>query len=284
MSGTSLAVEMPPKADERVLAEHTATLLAALIHADGTIDADEVALARRACEEFSVPLELLDKALGAAMHDPMESFTATLLRVDHPSDRERLASVLFEIASVDEKLDDREVRMLRAMQRAWGVSVSFLNKPIKWDEDQLRVIEADRSARLLVSAGPGMGKTAVACSRVAHLIEYEDVADSNVWLVSFTRSAIAELKARIGDFAEDPSNVFAVKISTIDFRLGKSAMGSLPRKSKSFLAGSRPGSMLRPSSSTNAWKISGIFSAISNILSSMRPKTLPAAARGSCSS
>jgi len=241
MSGTSVAVEAMPKADERVLSEHAAMLLAALIHADGTVDSDEVAIARQACEEFAVPLELLDDALRTAMHDPMESFTATLLQVEHPADRERLASILFEIASVDEKLDDREIRMLRAMQQAWGVTVSFLNKPIKWDEDQLRIIEADRSARLLVSAGPGMGKTAVACSRVSHLIEYESVADSNVWLVSFTRSAIAELKGRIGDFAEDPSNVTAVKISTIDSQAWKIRYGFSPEEVEKLFGGFETG-------------------------------------------
>lgn len=241
VNSSSVLQAEPVPASERVLAEHTAMLLAALIHADGTVDGDEVALSRQACEEFGVPLELLDAALGKAMHDPMESFIATLLRVEHPADRERLASILFEIASVDEKLDDREVRMLRAMQQAWGVTVSFLNKPIEWDEDQLRVIEADRSARLLVSAGPGMGKTAVACARVAHLIENEDVADTNVWLVSFTRSAIAELKGRIGDFAEDPSNVFAVKISTIDSQAWKIRYGFSPEEVEKLFGGFETG-------------------------------------------
>ncbi len=241
MSRASAAIDVPPKADERALAQHTAMLLAAIIHADGTVNGDEVALARQACEEFGIPLELLDAALGSAMADPMESFVATLMRVEHPADRERLASILFEIASVDEKLDDREVRMLRAMQQVWGVSVSFLNKPIEWDDDQLRVIEADRSARLLVSAGPGMGKTAVACSRVAHLVEFDDVADTNVWLVSFTRSAIAELKGRIGDFAEDPSNVFAVKISTIDSQAWKIRYGFSPEEVEKLFGGFETG-------------------------------------------
>lgn len=241
MTGISVAVEVSSKADERVFSEHVAMLLAALIHADGMVDSDEVALARQACDQFSVPLELLDKALRVAMHDPMERFTETLLQVEHPSDRERLASILFEIASVDDRLDDAEIRMLRSMQQAWGVTVSFLNKPIEWDEDQLRVIEAERSARLLVSAGPGMGKTAVACSRVTHLIEYEDVADTNVWLVSFTRSAIAELKGRIGDFAEDPGNVFAVKISTIDSQAWKIRYGFSPEEVEKLFGGFETG-------------------------------------------
>ncbi|RWC04223.1 MAG: ATP-dependent helicase [Mesorhizobium sp.] len=145
--------------------------------------------------------------------------------ITSPTDREAVAGLLFEIASVDERMDKREAELLGAMRNVWGVTVSFLNRPIVWDEDQQLVIEAKPNDYILVSAGPGMGKTAVACSRVAYLVDEEDVADGNIWLVSFTRAAIAEIKARIGDFAEDPSNVFAVKISTIDSQAWKIRYG-----------------------------------------------------------
>ena len=68
MSRINAGVDLLPKADERMLAEHTAMLLAAIIHADGTVDGDEVALARLACEEFAIPLELLDNALAVRGH------------------------------------------------------------------------------------------------------------------------------------------------------------------------------------------------------------------------
>jgi len=222
-------------------AEGIAMLLAALVIADGGVDEAEVLLAHKACTELGVPLELFDSALGTASADPSASFMQALLKVEHPGERERLASILFEIASVDETLDSRETKLLEAMRQAWGVSVAFLNKPIVWDDNQKAVIESPRSARLLVSAGPGMGKTAVACSRVAHLVEREDVADTNIWLVSFTRSAIAELKGRIGDFAEDPSNVFAVKISTIDSQAWKIRYGFSAEQAEKLFGGFETG-------------------------------------------
>lgn len=228
-------VASPPSADG------IAMMLAALVIADGGINEAEVLLAHKACTELGVPLELFDAALGAASADPSASFMQALLNVQQPTERERLASILFEIASVDETIDSRETKMLEAMRKAWGVSVAFLNKPIVWDDDQKAVIEARRSARLLVSAGPGMGKTAVACSRVAHLVEHEDVADTNIWLVSFTRSAIAELKGRIGDFAEDPSNVFAVKISTIDSQAWKIRYGFSVEEAEKLFGGFETG-------------------------------------------
>ncbi|WP_262269608.1 UvrD-helicase domain-containing protein [Microvirga yunnanensis] len=83
-----------------------------------------------------------------------------------------------------------------------------------WDADQLRVIEADTEARLIVEAGPGTGKTAVACARLAYLINEEDIEPSNTWMISFTRTAVAEIRARLHSYVRDAS--FAIRIATID--------------------------------------------------------------------
>jgi uncharacterized tellurite resistance protein B-like protein len=225
----------------RASAQNVAVLLACLIAADGDIDPDELAIAHKACKSFGFPPAVLDAALAESPADPMARFAEALLGIGHPAEREQLASFMFEIASVDERLDQRETTLLEAMRQAWGVSVAFLNRPIEWDADQIQVIEAGRSARILVSAGPGMGKTAVACSRVANLVDRQNVADTNIWLVSFTRSAIAELKGRIGDFAEDPSNVSAVKISTIDSQAWKIRYGFSPEQAEALFGGFETG-------------------------------------------
>ena len=83
-----------------------------------------------------------------------------------------------------------------------------------WDTDQRRVIEADARARLVVEAGPGTGKTAVACARLAYLINEEDIEPSNAWMISFTRTAVAEIRARLHAYVGDAS--FAIRIATID--------------------------------------------------------------------
>ena len=77
-----------------------------------------------------------------------------------------------------------------------------------------RPLETDR---LEVYAGPGMGKTAVACARVSALIE-AGVEPTNIWLLSFTRTAVQEIRDRIELFAEDSHSVLGVKIGTIDSR------------------------------------------------------------------
>lgn len=88
--------------------------------------------------------------------------------------------------------------------------------PDTWDDRQRTVIEAPRDARLLVDAGPGTGKTAVACRRVAWLIDECGVSPSNVWLVSFTRTAVKEIRNRIRHYLQDPADVFSIKVATID--------------------------------------------------------------------
>lgn len=83
-----------------------------------------------------------------------------------------------------------------------------------WDADQLKVIAANSDARLIVDAGPGTGKTAVACARLAHLIKEDDIEPSNTWMISFTRTAVAEIRARLYAYVGDAS--FAIHIATVD--------------------------------------------------------------------
>lgn len=215
-------------------------LIAGIIAADGIVDPVELAIAYQAGARFGLTPEAIEAALKCGAPDLRAGFAETLLKVGQ-EDREATASLLFELASADERLDRREAELLQAMKEAWGVTVSFLNRPITWDEDQQLVIEARRNDKILVAAGPGMGKTSVACARVAYLIDEEYVADNNIWLVSFTRAAITEIKGRIADFAEDPSNAFAVKISTIDSQAWKIRYGFSPEEVERLFGGFETG-------------------------------------------
>ena len=89
-------------------------------------------------------------------------------------------------------------------------------RKLGWTEEQMRVICADPGARILVDAGPGTGKTAVACARIAWLIEDGGLSPEEIWLVSFTRTAVHELRNRIGTYLTDRSRVSSIRITTID--------------------------------------------------------------------
>lgn len=84
-----------------------------------------------------------------------------------------------------------------------------------WDLEQLEVILADRDAWQLVEAGPGAGKSAVACQRIAYLVD-DGVPPSRMLMVSFTRTAVAELRDRIISYAVADDRARSVRISTID--------------------------------------------------------------------
>ena len=99
----------------------------------------------------------------------------------------------------------------------WRVEVDSNLDVFQWDDRQKDVIESLPTARLAVHAGPGMGKTAVACARVSKLIEF-DVEPTNIWLLSFTRTAVQEIRNRIKLFAENSQSVLGVKVGTIDSR------------------------------------------------------------------
>ena len=87
---------------------------------------------------------------------------------------------------------------------------------IEWDKSQREVIDAPQEDRTLVAAGPGTGKTAVACARVSQLIDQDGLEPSRIWLISFTRTAVREIRDRIAAYLEDASAAYAVKIATLD--------------------------------------------------------------------
>lgn len=83
------------------------------------------------------------------------------------------------------------------------------------DDSQRVVIRAEPSARQVVIAGPGFGKTAVACGRVAWLLD-EGVEPAKILLLSFTRTAVREMRARIATLAGTVEGANAVNIRTLD--------------------------------------------------------------------
>lgn len=84
-----------------------------------------------------------------------------------------------------------------------------------WDDSQLAVINAPSDLKLIVDAGPGTGKTAVACARLANLINISNVEPTRCLIVSFTHTAVHEIRQRISEYV--PQDISAgIKIITLD--------------------------------------------------------------------
>lgn len=84
------------------------------------------------------------------------------------------------------------------------------------DFGQLDVIKAPADAKLVVEAGPGSGKTHTATERVIRLMEEEAVTPPRILLLSFTRMAIAEIRARVLSRVVDVPQAGTVQIRTFD--------------------------------------------------------------------
>ncbi|MEY9419411.1 hypothetical protein ABIF69_005853 [Bradyrhizobium japonicum] len=84
------------------------------------------------------------------------------------------------------------------------------------DDEQTLVVEASCDDRLLVDAGPGTGKTHTACLKVAALITRDDIPPSRIWMISFTRTAVHEIRARLAALLPAPSDASSVRIATLD--------------------------------------------------------------------
>ena len=85
-----------------------------------------------------------------------------------------------------------------------------------WNQEQISIIEANGTQRLLVDGGPGTGKTAVLSARIAHLIDKFNFAPSNILVISFTRTAVAELRNRLSTYLVNKQDAFGIKVATID--------------------------------------------------------------------
>ncbi len=83
-----------------------------------------------------------------------------------------------------------------------------------WDDYQWNVISACSNDRIIVEAGPGTGKTAVACRRLAYLIEEEGIEPTNTWMISFTRAAVKEILDRLTTYVGEES--YGIRVATID--------------------------------------------------------------------
>jgi DNA helicase-2/ATP-dependent DNA helicase PcrA len=101
------------------------------------------------------------------------------------------------------------------------------------DIEQRRIVEAGISERILVTAGPGTGKTHVSALRLAHLVA-RGARPSEILVLSFSRSAVRTLSRRIDRLTSTSDEVLEdlrhLSIRTFDswtFRLLRQ-MGAQP--------------------------------------------------------
>lgn len=76
---------------------------------------------------------------------------------------------------------------------------------------QLEIISDNTSQNIVVSAGPGSGKTRVLVHKLAALLLLEDVKHEQLLMLTFSRAAAIEFKQRLRDLIGNAANFFEIK-------------------------------------------------------------------------
>ena len=192
-------------------------LIVAFAFIDNELHPKEANALGEICESLEISPQQLEAKIEENLHtteNREERCYKALEAIDSKYARERLVGLLIQIATSDHFHHEDELRFLNTINEKWGLEIS-IGRQFVWDEDQKAVVQADYRERMIVYAGPGMGKTAVACARVSELID-QNVEPNNIWMLSFTRTAVKEIRDRISSFADHNLSSLGVKVGTID--------------------------------------------------------------------
>lgn len=87
-------------------------------------------------------------------------------------------------------------------------------------DDQRPVVESSIDSRVLVTAGPGAGKTHTLVSRIEHIVTSDDeMAGQEVLSLSFSRAAVGELRRRLAALSSRGSRVRSATFDSFATRL-----------------------------------------------------------------
>ena len=199
------------------------TLLSYLACIDGELHSTELDYLKDISQELSISEKFYNSHITYIKKDivnnPDKIWTfldEILSKFTSTKDRIYILGILSDLAKKDLIIHDAEIKFLKHVSKLWGIKAVFTEN-IVWDEEQKNIINSDPSKRIAVSAGPGTGKTAVACARVSTLLD-KGLPASSILMLSFTRTAIKELTDRINSFVESENTAVNLRITTIDSR------------------------------------------------------------------
>ena len=204
-------MECKPNSDQAII--NCLVLLASI---DNEMDIEEENFIKELCKEYEIQdynIQSVFEAFSSYGFDYERLIDDVLNNITDFDTQKKTLGLLNDLALADDRIDDEEIKLIDRAANTWDLKK--LNSNIVFDENQNKIINSNSSDRLLIIAPPGCGKTAVACARVAELIK-QGTRSHNIYLLSFTRTAVKELKDRIDDYFDDEKDLLGLKISTID--------------------------------------------------------------------
>ncbi|WP_219515142.1 UvrD-helicase domain-containing protein [Nonomuraea ceibae] len=82
-----------------------------------------------------------------------------------------------------------------------------MNESVQLTDEQQELVEEPATARLLVTAPAGTGKTLSLIHRLAFLIDEEELEPSELLVLSFSRAAVREIRSRLRAFGSGAAHV-----------------------------------------------------------------------------
>jgi hypothetical protein len=123
---------------------------------------------------------------------------------------------LNELAGADDIFHIHEEDLIKEIGKKIGRDIGIGRKSIEWDERQMKVLNSSSSKRLLISAPPGAGKTELVASKVLDMINKLEIEPSKILLISFTNSAVQEMRERILRNSLNNKFPYGIQLITID--------------------------------------------------------------------
>ena len=96
----------------------------------------------------------------------------------------------------------------------------------RWTDEQLRAIEA-RGSNILLSAAAGSGKTTVLVERVMRLIADEGADVDRMLVVTFTRAAASDMRAKLSRRLNDRAAAGDARCREQLFRLDRASITTI---------------------------------------------------------
>ena len=189
---------------------------------DGHVDKSEKEILSRFKKHKKIQFSISPDELVLRERKDIESFFEEGLKhllIASESEQNLLFDLfhyLNELAFADKNFHKHEKLLLLKLKEYLGNNVKVGKDDFEWTPKQLEVLNENTQSRLLVEAPPGAGKTELVAEKVYRLISEQKVLPKNIFLVSFTNTAVYEMKHRIFSKFNHGSEVRGINLTTLD--------------------------------------------------------------------
>lgn len=154
-----------------------------------TVTLERDSLKKQLDDSSNVNIELL-KNMNKIQKDVITLTTKELELGDY---KQRFGNLAVRSDNTDSVINeyDPDIPFFERLEKLMGNS---------FNNDQIKAIRYDMSKNLRIIAGAGSGKTQTICGKSAYLVQMENILESRIIMITFTKNAADELQERVNLF------------------------------------------------------------------------------------